>query len=370
MADSSADLYDEQYYRHYCGEFPTSAATAGSVLRRCRRSHRADDRPGLGARRRLRAWPARRKLARSRRRGVRGRHLRVCDRKGPARHPAVLLARVDRRSVAAQATTSSSRSRCSSIFRGRPRRRRSPTSASSPTTSCSRRRRSTTARPRTSTCSRRSTGPTCSCATASCATSTATPRSSRRGRPAFRRQSVTLHRVVHDYERRFWPVWKENADLRSLVNELRGHSTPSERKNDALRRGGGVTEEDGGSAVADRAQPIVAHGEDDCAAAGARGAEEQPRRPHPRGDAGDGRARTGACQAGGVGPARGDPGRILGRLSRAPKRTFPVAPVTAAAPLAAHRGASVDVIVCVHNALDDVRRCLERWCATRGRRIG
>ena len=50
----------------------------------------------------------------------------------------------------------------------------------------------------------------------------------------FRRQSVTLHRVVHDYERRFWPVWKENADLRSLVNELRGQLNAAERKNDAL----------------------------------------------------------------------------------------------------------------------------------------
>jgi SAM-dependent methyltransferase len=51
----------------------------------------------------------------------------------------------------------------------------------------------------------------------------------------FRRQSVTMQRVVHDYERRFWPVWKENAELRSLVNELRGRLSGSERDIDALK---------------------------------------------------------------------------------------------------------------------------------------
>jgi SAM-dependent methyltransferase len=51
----------------------------------------------------------------------------------------------------------------------------------------------------------------------------------------FRRQSVTMQRVVHDYERRFWPVWKENADLRSLVNELRARLNAAECDNDALR---------------------------------------------------------------------------------------------------------------------------------------
>jgi len=52
----------------------------------------------------------------------------------------------------------------------------------------------------------------------------------------FRRQSVTMQRLVHDYERRFWPVWKENAELRSLVNELRGRVDAFERDNDGLKR--------------------------------------------------------------------------------------------------------------------------------------
>ena len=43
----------------------------------------------------------------------------------------------------------------------------------------------------------------------------------------FRRQNVTLQRVVYDYERRFWPVWKENADLRSLSTSCAGSSTSS-----------------------------------------------------------------------------------------------------------------------------------------------
>jgi SAM-dependent methyltransferase len=37
----------------------------------------------------------------------------------------------------------------------------------------------------------------------------------------FRRRDEPTHRVVREYERRFWLLWKENTDLRSLVGELR-----------------------------------------------------------------------------------------------------------------------------------------------------
>lgn len=37
----------------------------------------------------------------------------------------------------------------------------------------------------------------------------------------FRRRRDPLHRIVREYERRFWLLWKENTDLRSLVLELR-----------------------------------------------------------------------------------------------------------------------------------------------------
>jgi len=37
----------------------------------------------------------------------------------------------------------------------------------------------------------------------------------------FRKRDEPMHRVVREYERRFWLLWKENTDLRSLVGELR-----------------------------------------------------------------------------------------------------------------------------------------------------
>ena len=53
-----------------------------------------------------------------------------------------------------------------------------------------------------------------------------------------------------------------------------------------------------------------------------------------------------------------DPGGFFEkRLGRASRHTFAVAPLVQPAPLSAHQ-ASVDIIVCVHNALDDVTRCL------------
>ncbi|HJW89634.1 MAG TPA: class I SAM-dependent methyltransferase [Anaerolineales bacterium] len=37
----------------------------------------------------------------------------------------------------------------------------------------------------------------------------------------FRRKQEPLHRLVRDYERRFWQLWKENTDLRALSLDLR-----------------------------------------------------------------------------------------------------------------------------------------------------
>ena len=38
----------------------------------------------------------------------------------------------------------------------------------------------------------------------------------------FRRRDEPPHRIARDYERRFWALWKENADLRGLALEMRG----------------------------------------------------------------------------------------------------------------------------------------------------
>jgi SAM-dependent methyltransferase len=37
----------------------------------------------------------------------------------------------------------------------------------------------------------------------------------------FRKRKDPAHRIIRDYERRFWTLWKENTDLRSLANEMR-----------------------------------------------------------------------------------------------------------------------------------------------------
>jgi SAM-dependent methyltransferase len=37
----------------------------------------------------------------------------------------------------------------------------------------------------------------------------------------FRRRDELLHRVVREYERKFWTLWKENSDLRALSQEAR-----------------------------------------------------------------------------------------------------------------------------------------------------
>ncbi len=49
----------------------------------------------------------------------------------------------------------------------------------------------------------------------------------------FRRMNEPLHRVVRDYERKFWLLWKENRDLRNLAVEMRNQLAG---KNMALQR--------------------------------------------------------------------------------------------------------------------------------------
>jgi len=49
----------------------------------------------------------------------------------------------------------------------------------------------------------------------------------------FRKRDEPIHRVVREYERRFWLLWKENTDLRSLVGELRDEITEIARSSQA-----------------------------------------------------------------------------------------------------------------------------------------
>ena len=46
----------------------------------------------------------------------------------------------------------------------------------------------------------------------------------------FRHQKEPVHRVVREYERRFWLLWKENTDLRSLSGEMRDQLASQERQ--------------------------------------------------------------------------------------------------------------------------------------------
>jgi len=52
----------------------------------------------------------------------------------------------------------------------------------------------------------------------------------------FRPRDKILHRIVRDYERRLWLLWKENTDLRSLTGEMRGQLATNELDMDGLRR--------------------------------------------------------------------------------------------------------------------------------------
>jgi hypothetical protein len=44
----------------------------------------------------------------------------------------------------------------------------------------------------------------------------------------YRKVDEPLHRIVRNYERKFWLLWKENSDLRDLTIELREDLAVSE----------------------------------------------------------------------------------------------------------------------------------------------
>lgn len=46
----------------------------------------------------------------------------------------------------------------------------------------------------------------------------------------FRKKDEPVHRIVRDYERKFWLLWKENTDLRELTLEMRAELTGGESK--------------------------------------------------------------------------------------------------------------------------------------------
>lgn len=51
----------------------------------------------------------------------------------------------------------------------------------------------------------------------------------------FRRRTEPSHRLARDYERRFWLLWKENTDLRTLVSEMRGELAQADAKAEQVR---------------------------------------------------------------------------------------------------------------------------------------
>jgi SAM-dependent methyltransferase len=51
----------------------------------------------------------------------------------------------------------------------------------------------------------------------------------------FRRKAEPLHRLVRDYERRFWQLWKENTDLRALSLEMRDQLSAGEQASNQLQ---------------------------------------------------------------------------------------------------------------------------------------
>lgn len=46
----------------------------------------------------------------------------------------------------------------------------------------------------------------------------------------FRRKAEPPHRLIQDYERKFWLLWKENTDLRELILEMRQQLTQADEK--------------------------------------------------------------------------------------------------------------------------------------------
>lgn len=51
----------------------------------------------------------------------------------------------------------------------------------------------------------------------------------------YRKQAVPVARIVRDYERRFWQLWKENADLRRLANDTRTEYSTLSAEKDAVQ---------------------------------------------------------------------------------------------------------------------------------------
>lgn len=51
----------------------------------------------------------------------------------------------------------------------------------------------------------------------------------------FRHRDEPLHRIVRDYERKYWLLWKENTDLRSLTYEMRSELAESEAASQRLQ---------------------------------------------------------------------------------------------------------------------------------------
>ncbi len=46
----------------------------------------------------------------------------------------------------------------------------------------------------------------------------------------FRRKSDPTHRLIRDYERKYWLLWKENTDLRNLAGDMRLELSGNERQ--------------------------------------------------------------------------------------------------------------------------------------------
>lgn len=51
----------------------------------------------------------------------------------------------------------------------------------------------------------------------------------------FRHNEQPIHRIVREYERRFWLLWKENTDLRELVQEMRSEFVTNEQTISTLK---------------------------------------------------------------------------------------------------------------------------------------
>ena len=51
----------------------------------------------------------------------------------------------------------------------------------------------------------------------------------------FRQRDDPLHRILRDYERQFWRLWKENQDTRQLTIEMRDQLAAQEQLTQALR---------------------------------------------------------------------------------------------------------------------------------------